>query len=70
MRDPGPPTLAARLTVAGLAIMALGVGALWMWTTATGMMVAGVPPWAVGLVVVALLVGLAFSVHKMHDPRS
>ena len=70
MRDPGPPTLAARLTVACLALLALGVGALWMWSTATGVMVAGVPPWAVGLLVVALLVALALAVHRMHDARS
>ena len=43
---------------------------LWMWSTATGVMVAGVPPWAVGLVVVALLVALALAVHRMHDARS
>ena len=70
MADPGSPTLAARLTVAGLALLALGVGALWIWTAATDVMFAGVPPWVVGLVVVALLFALALAVHRLHDPKS
>lgn len=53
--------------MAVLALTALAVGAFWMWTTATGVMYAGVPAWAVGLVVVALLVALAFAVHRVHD---
>ncbi len=59
--------LVARLTVAILGLMALGVGAFWMWTTSTGVMYAGVPPWAAGLVVVGLLGALAFAVHRVHD---
>lgn len=67
MTDPGPPTLAARLTVAVLGLTALGVGAFWMWSTSTGVMYAGVPQWVVGLFVVGLLVALALAVHRVHD---
>lgn len=67
MTESGPPTWVARLTVAALAVMALGVGTFWMWTTSTGVMYAGVPPWAIGLVVIALLVALATAVHRVHD---
>jgi len=58
------------LAVAALGLMALGVGAFWMWTTATGVTYVGVPPWAAGLVVVGLLVALAFAVHRVHDSPS
>lgn len=53
--------------MAALALTAFAVGAFWMWTTATGVMYAGVPAWVVGLVVVGLLVALAFAVHRVHD---
>jgi len=59
--------LVARLTVAILGLMALGVGAFWMWTTSTGVIYAGVPPWVVGLIVVGLLVALAFAVHRLQN---
>lgn len=69
MTDHGgtPPSLAARLVVAGLAVMALAVGALWMWMTARGVIYAGVPPWAVGLVVVGLVFALAWAVHRLQE---
>ena len=69
MTNSGPPTLATRLTVAALALIALAVGAVWMWTTATGVMVAGMPPWVLGLAVVALLVALAVAVHRIDEPK-
>jgi len=59
--------LVARLAVAILGLMALGVGAFWMWTTSIGVIYAGVPPWVVGLVVVGLLVALAFAVHRLQN---
>lgn len=59
--------LVARLAVAILGLMALGVGAFWMWTTSTGVFYAGVPSWVVGLVVVGLLVALAFAVHRLQS---
>lgn len=69
MTDHGgsPATLASRVVIAVLALLCLGVGALWMWSTATGLLWAGVPAWAIGMVVVALLVALALAVHRAAD---
>lgn len=69
MTDRGDPprTLAARLVVAGLALAALLVGAFWMWSTSRGAMVAGVPSWVPGLVVVGLLVALAVAVDRVRN---
>lgn len=69
MTDHGgtPPSLAARLVVAALALTALAVGGLWMWMTARGVMIAGMPPWVLGLVVVALVFSLAWAVHRIQD---
>lgn len=64
-----PPSLAARLVVALLAVVAVAVGALWMWSTATGVRYAGVPSWLVGLVVVALVFALARVIHHVNGPR-
>lgn len=60
-----PPTRSGRLVVAGLAVTALAVGAFWLWSTARDVMVAGVPPWVIGLVVVGLLVALAMAVDRI-----
>ena len=69
MTNPGgsPPTLADRVVVGLLAVAALAVGAFWLWATAQGGLVAGVPSWVIGLVVVALIFSLALAVSRVRD---
>ena len=64
-----PSGLAGRLVVAMLAVMALSIGSFWMWSTATGVMYAGVPSWLVGLAVVALVFALARAIHHVNETR-
>lgn len=56
--------MTARLVVGTLAVLALGVGAFWMWSMARGVQFAGVPSWVAGLVAVGLLVALAAAVDR------
>lgn len=64
-----PSGVTGRLVVATLAVMALSVGSFWMWSTATGVMYAGVPSWLVGLAVVALVFALARAIHHVNETR-
>lgn len=63
-----PSGVTGRLVVAMLAVMALSIGGLWMWSIATGVMYAGVS-WLVGLVVVALVFALARAIHHVNGTR-
>jgi len=56
----------SRLVVAGLAAMVLAVGFFWLWTVLNGVLIAGVPSWVVGLVLVALVVALAAAIDRLH----
>lgn len=55
--------------MAMLAVVALATGSFWMWSTATGVVYAGVPSWLVGLAVVALVFALARAIHHVNETR-
>ncbi|GAA1476361.1 hypothetical protein GCM10009623_08070 [Nocardioides aestuarii] len=62
----GEPTMASRLVVVGLAVLVVVVGSFWLWTVLHGVLVAGVPSWVVGLLLVGLVVALAASIDRVH----
>ena len=62
----GEPTVRSRLVVAGLAVLVVAVGSFWLWTVLHGVLVAGVPSWVVGLLLVGLVVALAAAIDRVH----
>lgn len=63
------PSAAARLVVAFLSALVVGVGAYWVWAMIVGALVAGVPSWAVGFIMVGLVVALAAAVDRVSQQR-
>lgn len=62
----GEPTVRSRLVVVGLALLVVVVGIFWLWTVLHGVLVAGVPSWVVGLLLVGLVVALAAAIDRVH----
>jgi hypothetical protein len=62
----GEPTVRSRLLVAGLALLVVVVGSFWLWTVLHGVLVAGIPSWVVGLLLVGLVVALAAAIDRVH----
>lgn len=62
----GEPTVASRLVVVGLTVLVVVVGSLWLWTVLHGVLVAGIPSWVIGLLLVGLVVALAAAIDRVH----
>lgn len=69
MTDLGrPPTSSSRLVATMLALVVVTLGSYWVWAMATGELVAGMPSWVVGLLMVGLVVALAAAVDRTREP--
>ena len=58
--------MGSRLVVVALAVLVVVVGSFWLWTVLHGVLVAGVPSWVVGLLLVGLVVALAAAIDRVH----